>query len=188
MEGYYKAKDATSASKAAADTLEVLKLAESLKKPDEVIIPPQVTTELLPPSNSVSKQVAPPSTASKPQAASKQTSGVTVVIPHGASRTAAAASLPVHPPSGSITACEYIDLLDKSKRGEHLSDVEMENAVYAQILSHQANILAEHPTYRPWKSDIHLANIIASKRTTGSGTGSAGKCTCPSLMFQLYHC
>ena len=178
MEGYYKAKDATSASKAAADTLEVLKLAESLKKPDEVIIPPQVTTELLPPSNSVSKQVAPPSTASKPQAASKQTSGV----------TAAAASLPVHPPSGSITACEYINLLDKSKRGEHLSDVEMENAVYAQILSHQANILAEHPTYRPWKSDIHLANIIASKRTTGSGTGSAGKCTCPSLMFQLYHC
>jgi hypothetical protein len=54
-------------------------------------------------------------------------------------------------------------------KGGVLSAAELEDALYAQHLSHQANIIAEHPTYRPWKSDIHLANVIASRRTSSAG-------------------
>jgi hypothetical protein len=68
-----------------------------------------------------------------------------------------------------VTAREYINAIEKYMKGGVLSAAELEDALYAQHLSHQANIIAEHPTYRPWKLDIHLANVIASKRMSSAG-------------------
>jgi hypothetical protein len=62
-----------------------------------------------------------------------------------------------------VAAREYINAIEKYFQGGELSGAELEDALNAQYLSYQANIIAEHPTLRPWKSDIHLANIVASQ-------------------------
>ena len=67
-----------------------------------------------------------------------------------------------------VAARKYIDSLEKYCKAEDLTADELEDALNAQALSHQANIIATHPTFRPWLSDIHLANILASQRRSTS--------------------
>jgi hypothetical protein len=156
LETLYKAQDAsgvTAAATAADDSMKQAAqlIAEQSKEKHPTKLPPPPV-----PAASTSKAAlqAPPPSAST------------------STNLVAATSAPVGTPNvstGPTSAREYIDLLEKYMRGEDLSTAEMENALHAQHLSHQANIIAEHPTYRPWYSEIHLANVMPSKRKSRVG-------------------
>jgi hypothetical protein len=119
-------------------------------------------------------QFAPPSVA----AASAQP--LAPPTPVNVSTTAASAASTIAHASGTshsgppgivnnytrVAAREYIAALEKSTQICALNATERDDVLHALHLSYQANIIAEHPTFCPWKSDIHLVNVIASQRRT----------------------
>jgi hypothetical protein len=117
-------------------------------------------------ANVTAPKVAAPQVAATQSTASSSTNLVAASLAPASSSAATS-----NASTGPTSAREYIDLIEKYMRGEDLSTAEMDNAFHALHLCHQANIIAQHPTYRPWYSDIHLANVIASKRKS-----AAGKC------------
>ena len=168
MQSEYKAKDASGVKAAAAAAN------DSLKQAGELIVDQSKNSvhplKLPPPpaQADVTKQQVAPSLAATSTTAASQSAAVAPAL---VTATSTAGS--------SITnAREYIDLLEKYTRGDDLSPAELEDAFYARTLCMQANILAEHPTFRPWYSDINLANVLSTKRTITT----AGKC----LMLHLH--
>jgi hypothetical protein len=115
-------------------------------------------------------QFAPPSVA----AASAQP--LAPPTPVNVSTTAASAASTVAHASGTshsgppsifnnharVAARESTAALENSTQRCALNATERDDVLHALHLSYQANIIAEHPTFGPWKSDIHLLNVIAS--------------------------
>lgn len=169
MQSEYKAKDASGVKAAASAANDFLKQAgELIADQSKNAVHP---SKLPPPpaqADVTKQQVAPSSLAATSTTAASQSAAV---VPALATATSTAGS-------SITTAREYIDLLEKYTRGDDLSPAEMEDALYAQHLCMQANILAQHPTFRPWYSDINLANVLSTKRTITT----AGKC----LMLHLH--
>ena len=188
MQQQYKAKDATSVSDAAMKTAESFKQADALIAKHTVSKVPPPSTVTAPSSTDISKPVMKPAPrksvkpAVKPapqsQLANVSTTSATSTTPMVAA--AAAASDGDMRDFQKVAARKYIDSLEKYCKAEDLTADELEDALNAQALSHQANIIATHPTFRPWLSDIHLANILASQRR------STSQCEC--LISNMLSC
>jgi len=157
---------------------------ESLKQAGELITAQSEAlhpTKVAPPSALPSKHLAAskhqhanvtaPKVAAPQVAATQSTASSSTNLVAASLAPASSSAATSNASTGTTSAREYIDLIEKYMRGKELSTAEMDNAFHALTLCHQANIIAQHPTYRPWYSDIHLANVIASKRKS-----AAGKC------------
>ena len=178
LETKYTAKDVSGVTEAATAADESLKQAgELITARSEALHP----TKVAPPSALPSKHpaaskhqhanVTAPKVAAPQVAATQATASSSTNLVAASLAPASSSAATSNASTGPTSAREYIDLIEKYMRGEDLSTAEMDNAFHALNLCHQANIIAQHPTYRPWYSDIHLANVIASKRKS-----AAGKC------------
>jgi hypothetical protein len=177
MQQEYKAKDTTTVSDAAMKTAESFKQADTLiaKHTDSKVPPPSAAA---PSSADISLPVMKPAPqmsvkpAVKPeppsQLANVSTTSATSTTPMAAAAAAAARGTGDMRDFQKVAARKYIDPLEKYCKAEDLTANELEDALNAQALSHQANIIATHPTFRPWLSDFHLTNILASQRRSSS--------------------
>lgn len=164
MQQEYKSKNASGVSDAAMKTAESFEQADALiaKHSEPAVHSPSATA--LSTSTSLPRKPVPQLS----RLANVSTTPATSTTSMAAPAAAAARGQGDMSDFQKVAARKYIDSLEKYFEAEDLTADEHEDVLNAIALSHQANIIAEHPTFRPWLSDIHLANILASQRRSAS--------------------